>query len=140
MVRAVNKFKADFGGQFISLERVQPSSDHVPHRYLLAEAGDTLFASFVGTRQYKDIMADANILQGHIFHDDVAEDECIEASEPIQSEPLKNNGEGLRNPKQLRQKPKPAAHRVCLWHVEVDFFSFVFSVHCDFLQECVLIL
>jgi hypothetical protein len=111
MVRAVNKFKADFGGQFISLERVQPSSDHVPHRYLLAEAGDTLFASFVGTRQYKDIMADANILQGHIFHDDVAEDECIEASEPIQSEPLKNNGEGLRNPKQLRQKPKPAAHR-----------------------------
>jgi len=32
MVRAVNKFKADFGGQFISLERVQPSSDHVPHR------------------------------------------------------------------------------------------------------------
>ncbi|CDY35927.1 BnaA05g30230D [Brassica napus] len=33
MVRAVNKFKADFGGQFISLERVQPSSDHVPHRF-----------------------------------------------------------------------------------------------------------
>jgi len=95
------------------------------------------FHSWVCSR---DIMADANILQGHIFHDDVAEDECIEASEPIQSEPLKNNGEGLRNPKQLRQKPKPAAHRVCLWHVEVDFFSFVFSVHCDFLQECVLIL
>ncbi|ESQ49294.1 hypothetical protein EUTSA_v10019992mg [Eutrema salsugineum] len=95
MVRAVNKFKADFGGQFISLERVQPSSDHVPHRYLLAEAGDTLFASFVGTKQYKDIMADANILQGHIFHDDVPEDECTAASEPIQR----------------RQKPKPAAHR-----------------------------
>ncbi|VVA96811.1 unnamed protein product [Arabis nemorensis] len=116
MVRAVNKFKADFGGQFISLERVQPSSDHVPHRYLLAEAGDTLFASFVGTKQYKDIMADANILQGHIFHDDVAEDECVAASEPIQSEPQKNNGEGLRNPldskaKQRSQKPKPAAHR-----------------------------
>lgn len=32
MVRAVNKFKADFGGQIVSLERVQPSSDHVPHR------------------------------------------------------------------------------------------------------------
>lgn len=32
MVRAVNKFKADFGGQVVSLERVQPSSDHVPHR------------------------------------------------------------------------------------------------------------
>ncbi|CAH2054648.1 unnamed protein product, partial [Thlaspi arvense] len=116
MVRAVNKFKADFGGQFISLQRVQPSSDHVPHRYLLAEAGDTLFASFVGTKQYKDIMADANILQGHIFQDDVAEDECTVASETMQSETQMNNGEGLRNPldskaKQRRQKPKPAAHR-----------------------------
>ncbi|KAL0417982.1 UNVERIFIED_CONTAM: hypothetical protein Sradi_1211700 [Sesamum radiatum] len=55
MVRAVNKFKADFGGQVVSLERVQPSSDHVPHRYLLAEAGDTLFASFIGTKQYNPI-------------------------------------------------------------------------------------
>ena len=35
MVRAVNKFKADFGGQVVSLERVQPSSDHVPHRSIL---------------------------------------------------------------------------------------------------------
>uniref|UniRef100_A0A2P2KA07 Uncharacterized protein MANES_12G052100 n=1 Tax=Rhizophora mucronata TaxID=61149 RepID=A0A2P2KA07_RHIMU len=32
MLKAVNKFKADFGGQVVSLERVQPSSDHVPHR------------------------------------------------------------------------------------------------------------
>ncbi|CAN8269968.1 unnamed protein product [Cochlearia groenlandica] len=116
MVRAVNKFKADFGGQLVSLERVQPSSDHVPHRYLLAESGDTLFASFVGTKQYKDIMADANFLQGHLFHDDVAEDECTTTSEPTQSEQQKNKGEDLRNPlqskgKKLRQKPKPAAHR-----------------------------
>lgn len=34
LVRAVNKFKADFGGQVVSLERVQPSADHVPHRFL----------------------------------------------------------------------------------------------------------
>lgn len=33
VIRAVNKFKADFGGQIVSLERVQPSSDHVPHRF-----------------------------------------------------------------------------------------------------------
>lgn len=62
-------------------------------------------------------MADANILQGHIFQDDVAEDECIAASEALQSDSQKNNGEGLRNPldskaKQRRDKPKPAAHRV----------------------------
>lgn len=71
-------------------------------------------------------MADANILQGHIFHDDVAEDECIAASEPIQSEPQKNNGEGLRTPKQLRQKPKPAAHRVCM-RSRHSFFFCIFS-------------
>jgi len=33
MIRAVNKFKDDFGGQVVALERVQPSSDHVPHRF-----------------------------------------------------------------------------------------------------------
>lgn len=33
MLRAVNKFKADFGG-LVSLERVQQCSDHVPHRYV----------------------------------------------------------------------------------------------------------
>ncbi|KAM6564817.1 hypothetical protein CsatB_024815 [Cannabis sativa] len=123
LVRAVNKFKADFGGQVVSLERVQPSSDHVPHRYLLAEAGDTLFASFVGTKQYKDVMTDANILQGAIFHEDAMEDvDGIETNKSDQSESRKGNGENLWNPlesksKQLnnkskpKPKPKPAAHR-----------------------------
>lgn len=117
MVRAVNKFKADFGGQVVSLERVQPSSDHVPHRYLLAEAGDTLFASFIGTKQYKDVMADANILQGAIFHEDVMEfAEEIETVKPEQLESRKGNLENLWNPlesksKQQKDKSKPAAHR-----------------------------
>jgi hypothetical protein len=34
MVRVVNKFKADFGGQIVALERVQQSADHVPHRFV----------------------------------------------------------------------------------------------------------
>ncbi|PRQ25404.1 hypothetical protein RchiOBHm_Chr6g0283341 [Rosa chinensis] len=74
LVRAVNRFKADFGGQIVALERDQPFSDHVPHSYLLAEAGDTLFASFIRTKQYNDVMTDANILQGAIFHEDPVED------------------------------------------------------------------
>ncbi|XP_021907266.1 LOW QUALITY PROTEIN: uncharacterized protein LOC110821655 [Carica papaya] len=117
MVRSVNKFKADFGGQIVSLERVQPSSDHVPHRYLLAEAGDTLFASFIGTKQYKDVMADANILQGAIFHEDAMEDtECSEVVESDQVGQQKGNGENRWNPlesktKKQKPKPKPAAHR-----------------------------
>lgn len=115
IVRVVNKFKADFGGQIVSLERVQPSLDHVSHRYLLAEAGDTLFASFIGTKQYKDIMADANILQGAIFHEDVTED--IEGDEePVEIDTQDKNGEPLMKPlkvkaNQLKPKPKPAAHR-----------------------------
>lgn len=35
MIRAINKFKADFGGQVVGLERVQPSSDHVLHRFVI---------------------------------------------------------------------------------------------------------
>ncbi|XP_071721513.1 uncharacterized protein [Rutidosis leptorrhynchoides] len=110
LVQAVNKFKADFDGQVVSLERIQPSSDHVLHRYLLAENGDTLFASFIGTKQYKDMMADVNILQGALFHDDVIEDtdeistknssQCDDAKRTLGAKPE----EGVAS-------PKPAAHR-----------------------------
>ncbi|GER54569.1 lipase class 3 family protein [Striga asiatica] len=134
MIRAVNKFKADFGGQVVSLERVQPSSDHVPHsyavdilefflhptlhpflvRYLLAEAGDTLFASFIGTKQYKDVMADANIFQGAIFHDSAMAN--VNESEQTELTSQVDNGEnGSRpietNPKQDNSTPMPAVHR-----------------------------
>ncbi|RVW88715.1 hypothetical protein CK203_043793 [Vitis vinifera] len=115
IVRAVNKFKADFGGQIVYLERVQPSSDHVPHRYLLAEAGDTLFASFIGTKQYKDVMADANILQGAIFHEDAVEDtEAIEAIKSDQVAARNKNAENIMKPLETKPKPpklKPAVHR-----------------------------
>ncbi|GJX76712.1 clustered mitochondria protein [Tanacetum coccineum] len=65
---------------------------------------DTLFASFVGTKQNKDMIADANVLQGAIFHDDV-----VEYSEDI----LTNNApkaDGQKKvsddvPKTLRAKP-----------------------------------
>ncbi|KAK6940458.1 Fungal lipase-like domain [Dillenia turbinata] len=86
-------------------------------RYLLAEAGDTLFASFIGTKQYKDVMANANILQGAIFHEDGVED--IDAVKVSDSESAKVGSESLANgqkpiklmPKVVEGKPKPAAHR-----------------------------
>ncbi|KAH6836818.1 lipase class 3 family protein [Perilla frutescens var. hirtella] len=114
MLRAVNKFKADFGGHLVSLERVQPCSDHVPHRYLLAEAGDTLFASFIGTKRYKDIMADANIFQGAIFHDIATEDaHRIDAAKiDGQMSNGENNARHIEtNLKPTNSTPKPAAHR-----------------------------
>ncbi|KAD3068467.1 hypothetical protein E3N88_36347 [Mikania micrantha] len=118
LVQAVNKYKADFDGQVVSLERIQPSSDHVPHRwYLLAETGDTLFASFIGTKQYKDMMADANILQGAIFHDDVIEetDEIFTKNSPIADDQKKVSDDVPRTlgakPQQGATSNKPAAHR-----------------------------
>ncbi|KAG5054590.1 hypothetical protein GLYMA_03G089000v4 [Glycine max] len=116
MIRAVNKFKDDFGGQVVALERVQPSSDHVPHRYLLAEAGDTLFASFIGTKQYKDIIADANILQGAIFHDDAFEESDKHDVTESDKDENQNGKDYMWNPlqsrpKKLKSKYKPAAHR-----------------------------
>ncbi|CAL1412150.1 unnamed protein product [Linum trigynum] len=117
LVRAVNKFKADFGGQVVSLERVQPSSDHVPHRYLLAEAGDTLFASFIGTKQYKDVVADVNIFQGAIFQEDATQDTAsIVTADFGKVERPKASGEHDKiavesKSRQQKDQPKPAAHR-----------------------------
>ncbi|KAG8642010.1 uncharacterized protein LOC110627971 isoform X2 [Manihot esculenta] len=93
------------------------SSPSVSIRYLLAEAGDTLFASFIGTKQYKDVVTDVNILQGAIFHEDAMEDAAqMEAIESVQGESQRGNGEGQQNPleskpKHLKDQPKPAAHR-----------------------------
>lgn len=63
-------------------------------------------------------MADANILQGAIFHEDAMEDaEEIEASKSEQCESRKGKSENLWNPldtksKQIKDKSKPAVHRV----------------------------
>ncbi|EFJ12149.1 hypothetical protein SELMODRAFT_20285, partial [Selaginella moellendorffii] len=112
VVRAVNKFKADFGGQLVSLDGVQASLDHVPHRYLLAEGKDTLYASFVGTNHYKDVIADANVLQGAIFHEEdlasLTGDEEANEAEPV----VKGLGaDASPLVKQQKFSPKPAAHK-----------------------------
>lgn len=63
-------------------------------------------------------MADANILQGAIFHEDVAEEiDRIELTEANRGERQKGNEENQFNPleskpKQIKDRPKPAAHRV----------------------------
>ncbi|XP_074565710.1 uncharacterized protein LOC141822180 [Curcuma longa] len=115
MLWYINKFKSDFGGQVVSLERVQPSLDHVSHRYLLAEAGDTIYASFIGTKQYKDVIADANILQGAIFHEDDVVDDLSDIESEQADREMKidvNLGKPIQAKwKRLRERPKPAAHR-----------------------------
>ncbi|KAJ8479200.1 hypothetical protein OPV22_022927 [Ensete ventricosum] len=115
MIWYINKFKSDFGGQIVSLERVQPSLEHVPHRYLLAETGDTIYASFIGTKQYKDVIADANILQGVLFHEDNVEYDLSDI-ESDQLDKQKKYDKNIGKPfqakrKRLKEVPKPAAHR-----------------------------
>ena len=53
-------------------------------RYLLAESKDALYAAFIGTKQRRDIMTNANIMQEAMWHDpaDVIEsmDEQVSSS------------------------------------------------------------
>ncbi|MCO5591357.1 hypothetical protein L7F22_045339 [Adiantum nelumboides] len=118
VIRCVNKFSADFGGQLVQLERLQTSLDHVSHRYLLAESGDTLFASFIGTKHYKDMITDANILQGPLFREDVGQvdlqgDIEIEATGSVPQNPATGSValKLEKPPTNLKGKRKPAAHR-----------------------------
>ena len=76
-------------------------------------------------------MTDVNILQGAIFHEDGVEDASqMEAVESGQGERQKGNGEYQCNPleskpKQLKDQPKPAAHRVrkTIYHLHNPFFD-----------------
>ncbi|VAI57572.1 unnamed protein product [Triticum turgidum subsp. durum] len=82
-------------------------------RYLLAEAGDTLFATFIGTNQYKDFIADVNILQGTIFHEDTAQDlaDAVDSEQNSDQFGEENIGVSCREKPKQFGKSKPAAHR-----------------------------
>lgn len=63
----------------------------------------------------RDVMADANIFQGAIFHEDNAED--THGTESAERKSDRNNGDNISKPvdpmaKQTKSGPKPAAHRV----------------------------
>lgn len=64
---------------------------------------------------YRDIMADVNILQGTLFHEDAAQD-LAAAVDSEQSDAQKGEesiGKSYREASKVLRKPKPAAHRVC---------------------------
>ncbi|CAM6107339.1 unnamed protein product [Calypogeia fissa] len=110
VLRAMNSYKAEFGGRIVSLHKLQTSLDHVPHRYMLAEGGDTLFAAFAGTKYYRDFVADANFLQGALFHDDEA-DEDVTEEEAETAAGVGNELSTVSNAKPKLNALKPAAHR-----------------------------
>ena len=61
----------------------------------------------------RDVIADANILQGAIFHEDAAEESDGPAATGNQNGKGENKWNPLESrPKQLKSRPKPAAHRV----------------------------
>lgn len=62
---------------------------------------------------YRDVIADVNIFQGAIFHDDNAEDfDVVDAVESDQLDTQKRNEETVG--KSRRKNQKPAAHRVSI--------------------------
>lgn len=97
VIRAVNKFKEDFGGQLVGVSSIQASLEHVPHRYLLAEAGNTLFVSFIGTKQLQDVVADVNFLQRSLFGEgeDFEDIDGDEQPKLVVAEAVGSNGKGL---------------------------------------------
>lgn len=65
----------------------------------------------------RDVIADANILQGAIFHEDAVEESNGHASTESDKGENENGKEYMWNPlesrsKQVKSKFKPAAHRV----------------------------
>jgi len=65
----------------------------------------------------RDVIADANILQGAIFHDDAVEEPEKNASTESDNDENQNGKDYMWNPLQSRSKKpkkkyKPAAHRV----------------------------
>ncbi|KAL3682223.1 hypothetical protein R1sor_000245 [Riccia sorocarpa] len=108
LVRHVNIFKSDFGGQLVPLQRVQPSLDHVSHRYCLAEGGDTLFAAFSGTKYIKDYLTDVNIIQEALFHEDDGNQEEGEVNDGKILSP--SPGKDLA-PVRGKRGRRPSAHR-----------------------------
>jgi hypothetical protein len=75
----------------------------------------------------RDIIADVNILQGTVFHEDNAQDlaDAIDSEQKSDQNGEENIGVSCREkPKQLL-KSKPAAHRVC---ISCNYSSKMFSL------------
>lgn len=72
-------------------------------------------------------MADANILQGAIFHDDLEEPDRLEVTENDNSDVLPRNVRNSSKPLQVKPKQpkdvaKPAVHRVQF----LDYYTYIY--------------
>eukprot|EP00884_Botryococcus_braunii_P022747 jgi/Botrbrau1/9156/Bobra.160_3s0028.1 len=67
--RILTERKQQFPAGLITLQAVQCSLPHVQHRYLLASSPSALYVAFMGTKEARDLLADANILQGALWED-----------------------------------------------------------------------
>ena len=66
---------------------------------------------------YRDIIADVNILQGTIFHEETAQDSALDVdSEQNDAQKGEENlGKSHREASKKLRKSKPAAHRVSIF-------------------------
>ncbi|KAK9832529.1 hypothetical protein WJX81_006107 [Elliptochloris bilobata] len=61
-----------FPPSLLDIRRVQWAQPHSHHRYLLAEAGDALVVTFMGTKQRRDLLTNANLILEPVWPQDVA--------------------------------------------------------------------
>jgi hypothetical protein len=59
----IAEFQAEFPPGVIDVRGVQVSLDHVRHRYLVAEGPGALYVACMGTKEARDLLADAAYLQ-----------------------------------------------------------------------------
>jgi Lipase (class 3) len=76
----LGEWKAQFPPGTVVCRSYQLSLGTVPHRYLLAEGPGALYASFIGTKQPRDLLADSNFIQAPLWE---AQEEARELGIPL---------------------------------------------------------
>ena len=57
---------------WVQLEAVHTSINDIPQHYLIATGGDAMYVAFMGTKQARDLVADARFLKQPVWAEAVA--------------------------------------------------------------------
>ncbi|CAD7702625.1 unnamed protein product [Ostreobium quekettii] len=71
VVKAVNDALQGLPAGVVHLDCIQCAAEWVPHRYLLAEGSGALYVCFMGTKQLRDIVVDANLQKALLWTHDI---------------------------------------------------------------------
>ncbi|EFJ53181.1 hypothetical protein VOLCADRAFT_86206 [Volvox carteri f. nagariensis] len=67
VVAKVTEFVSSFPPGWVELQAVQLSLSGIPQHYLIATSPTSMYVAFMGTKQFQDILADANLLHTPVW-------------------------------------------------------------------------